>query len=135
MAIVPPIGRQRRSARRCSAGLCDNPRAQMWSVPNLYLSSVTLSRSFFLSRTPSILLLPDGLCSWSCTRRRRHQKRVTDMYALLIILLVALPFGTAIACGALMQWAGNIISGWSSVGGMALGIYFFHKCMEVLSAT
>ena len=33
------------------------------------------------------------------------------MYALLIILLVVLPFGTAIACGALMQWAGNTISG------------------------
>ena len=47
------------------------------------------------------------------------------MYVLLIILLVALPFGTAIACGALMQWAGNTISGWSSVGGLALGIYFF----------
>ncbi len=57
------------------------------------------------------------------------------MFVLLIILLVALPFGTAIACGALMQWAGNTISGWSSIGGLALGIYFFLKCMEVLSAT
>ena len=57
-----------------------------------------------------------------------------DMYVLLIILLVVLPFGTAIACGALMQWAGNSISGWSSIGGLALGIYFFHKCMEVLAA-
>ena len=56
------------------------------------------------------------------------------MFVLLIILLVALPFGTAIACGALMQWAGNTISGWSSIGGLALGIYFFHKCMEVLAA-
>src|SRR4026207_338437 len=61
-------------------------------------------------------------------------KRVSDMYVPLIILLVALPFGTAIACGALMQWAGNMISGWSSIGGLALGIYFFHKCMEVLAA-
>ena len=57
------------------------------------------------------------------------------MYVLLIILLVALPFGTAIACGALMQWAGNTISGWSSICGLALGIYFFHKCMEVLAVT
>jgi len=57
------------------------------------------------------------------------------MYVLLIILLVTLPFGTAIACGALMQWAGNTISGWSSIGGLALGIYFFHKCMEVLAVT
>ena len=36
------------------------------------------------------------------------------MYVLLIILLVVLPFGTAILCGALMQWAGDTISGWSS---------------------
>ena len=57
------------------------------------------------------------------------------MYVLLIILLVGLPFGTAIVCGALMQWAGNIISGWSSIAGLALGIYFFHKCMEVLAVT
>lgn len=56
------------------------------------------------------------------------------MYVLLIILLVVLPFGTAILCGALMQWAGDTISGWSSIGGLALGIYFFHKCMEVLPA-
>jgi hypothetical protein len=34
-----------------------------------------------------------------------------------------------------MQWAGNTISGWSSVAGLALGIYFFHKCMEVLTVT
>ncbi|HTM73104.1 MAG TPA: hypothetical protein VL198_07720 [Pseudolabrys sp.] len=57
------------------------------------------------------------------------------MYVLLIILLVGLPFGTAIVCGALMQWAGNTISGWSSIAGLALGIYFFHKCMEVLTVT
>jgi hypothetical protein len=56
------------------------------------------------------------------------------MYVLLIILLVGLPFGTAIVCGALMQWAGDTISGWSSIGGLVLGIYFFHKCMEVLAA-
>jgi hypothetical protein len=56
------------------------------------------------------------------------------MYFLLIVLLVGLPFGTAIVCGALMQWAGDTISGWSSIVGLALGIYFFHKCMEVLPA-
>ncbi len=56
------------------------------------------------------------------------------MYVILIILLVVLPFGTAIAFGALMQWAGNIVSGWSSIGGLALGIYFFHKCMELFGA-
>ena len=57
------------------------------------------------------------------------------MYVLLIILLVGLPFGTAIVSGALMQWAGNTISGWSSIAGLALGIYFFHKCMEVPTVT
>lgn len=56
------------------------------------------------------------------------------MYVFLIILLVVLPFGTAIACGALTLRAGNIVSGWSSIGGLALGIYFFHKCMEALGA-
>ncbi|MGB7658716.1 MAG: hypothetical protein WBL96_10320 [Pseudolabrys sp.] len=49
------------------------------------------------------------------------------MYVLLIILLVALPYGTAIACGALMQWAGNTISGWSSIGGLALGDLFLSQ--------
>jgi len=56
------------------------------------------------------------------------------MNILLIILLVVLPFGTAIACGALTQRAGKTISGWSSIGGLALGIYFFHKCMEAFGA-
>jgi len=56
------------------------------------------------------------------------------MYVLLIILLVVLPFGTAIVSGVLTQWAGETISGWSSIAGLALGIYFFHKCMEVLAA-
>jgi len=55
------------------------------------------------------------------------------MQIMIIILLVALPYGTAIACGALTDWAGRTISGWCSVGGLALGVYFFHKCMEVLA--
>ena len=52
---------------------------------------------------------------------------------LLTVLLVVLPYGTAIICGAIMQWAGKTVSGWSSIGGLALGIYFFHKSMELLS--
>jgi hypothetical protein len=55
------------------------------------------------------------------------------MQILMIILLVALPYGTAIICGAITQWAGKTVSGWSSIGGLALGIYFFHKSMELLS--
>ena len=55
------------------------------------------------------------------------------MQSLITILLVALPYGTAIACGALTDWAGRTVSGWCSVGGLALGVYFFHKCMEVLA--
>ena len=50
----------------------------------------------------------------------------------MTILLVALPYGTAIICGAITQWAGKTVSGWCSVGGLALGIYFFHhKSMEL----
>jgi hypothetical protein len=50
---------------------------------------------------------------------------------LMTILLVVLPYGTAITCGAITQWAGRTVSGWCSVGGLALGIYFFHKSMEL----
>jgi hypothetical protein len=54
-----------------------------------------------------------------------------EKQALMTILLVALPYGTAIICGAITQWAGKTVSGWCSVGGLALGIYFFHKSMEL----
>ena len=52
-----------------------------------------------------------------------------EKQALMTILLVALP--TAIICGAIMQWAGKTVSSLCSVGGLALGIYFFHKSMEL----
>jgi hypothetical protein len=54
-----------------------------------------------------------------------------ERQALMTILLVALPYGTAIICGAITQWAGKTVSGWCSVGGLALGIYFFHRSMEL----
>jgi hypothetical protein len=54
-----------------------------------------------------------------------------EKQALMTILLVALPYGTAIICGAITQWAGKTVPGWCSVGGLALGIYFFHKSMEL----
>jgi hypothetical protein len=54
------------------------------------------------------------------------------MMLLLMILLVVLPYGTALICGAITYKAGDIVSGWCSVGGLALGIYFFHKSMELL---
>jgi hypothetical protein len=50
---------------------------------------------------------------------------------LLITLLAVLPYGTAIVCGALTEWAGKSVSGWSSIGGLALGIYFFSKIMDL----
>jgi hypothetical protein len=53
------------------------------------------------------------------------------MMLLFIILLVVLPYGTALICGALTYRAGEIVSGWCSVTGLALGIYFFHKSMEL----
>jgi hypothetical protein len=49
----------------------------------------------------------------------------------MTVLLVVLPYGTAIICGALTEWAGKTVSGWCSVGGLVLGIYFFHKSMEL----
>ena len=49
----------------------------------------------------------------------------------LTVLLVVLPYGTAITCGAITQWAGRTVSGWSSLGGLALGIYLLHKSMEL----
>ena len=54
------------------------------------------------------------------------------MQIVMIILLVALPYGTAIICGALTEWAGKPVSGWCSIGGLALGIYFFSKSMDLL---
>ena len=52
------------------------------------------------------------------------------MQIVMTILLVALPYGTAIICGALTEWAGKTVSGWCSIGGLALGIYFFSKSMD-----
>jgi hypothetical protein len=57
------------------------------------------------------------------------------MMILLMILLVVLPYGTALICGAITAWAGGTVSGWCSLGGLALGIYFFHKSMELLAAS
>jgi hypothetical protein len=56
-----------------------------------------------------------------------------SMQIMVTVLMVALPYATALICGAIMGWAGKIVSGWSSVGGFALGIYFFHKSMELLT--
>jgi len=43
-----------------------------------------------------------------------------------------LPYGSSLVCGALTYSAGEIVALWCSVGGLALGIYFFHKSMELL---
>jgi hypothetical protein len=43
----------------------------------------------------------------------------------MMLLLVVLPYGAAILCGAITERAGKIISTWSSVAGLALGVYFF----------
>jgi hypothetical protein len=53
---------------------------------------------------------------------------------LMIVLLVVLPYGTAIICGAITEWAGRLVSGYCSLGGLALGIYFFSKSMALLMA-
>jgi hypothetical protein len=51
---------------------------------------------------------------------------------LMIVLLVVLPYGTAIICGAITERAGRLVSGYCSLGGLALGIYFFSKSMTLL---
>jgi hypothetical protein len=53
--------------------------------------------------------------------------------ALETVLLIVLPYGTAIICGAITESAGRIVSGWSSVAGLALGIYFFSLSMQLLA--
>jgi hypothetical protein len=50
------------------------------------------------------------------------------------ILLLVLPYGTAIICGAITERAGKIVSGWSSIAGLALGIYFFSLSMQLLGS-
>jgi hypothetical protein len=58
------------------------------------------------------------------------------MFLLEVILLVALPYGTAILLGALAErLGGNIASAWASFGGLVLGIYFFHKTLETILAS
>ena len=53
-----------------------------------------------------------------------------------VILIVALPYGTAILMGALAErLGGKTVSGWAAVGGLALGIYFFHKTLEIVFAS
>jgi hypothetical protein len=58
-----------------------------------------------------------------------HSTQIVSM-----ILLVVLPYGTAIICGALTDWTNRMVSGWCSIGGLALGVYFFHKSMQFLAA-
>jgi hypothetical protein len=56
------------------------------------------------------------------------------MQLVFIVLIIVLPFGTAILCGALTEWAGKAVSGVCSMGGLALGIYFLHKTLELLGS-
>jgi uncharacterized protein YqgC (DUF456 family) len=50
-----------------------------------------------------------------------------------VILLVVLPYGTAILMGALAErLGGKTLSGWAAVGGLVLGIYFFHRTLEII---
>ena len=56
--------------------------------------------------------------------------------ALEIVLLVVLPYGTAILLGALGErLGGKNVSGVASVGGLCLGIYFLHKSFEIIFAS
>jgi hypothetical protein len=53
-----------------------------------------------------------------------------------VVLLVALPYGTAFLMGALAErLGGKTLSGWAAVGGFALGIYLFHKSLDIIIAS
>jgi hypothetical protein len=54
-------------------------------------------------------------------------------FLLEVILLLALPFGTAILLGALAERLGGEIASYlASFGGLVLGIYFLHKALEII---
>ena len=80
-------------------------------------------------------------CGWSAKSQNdcrevlapTRGQSIRTMWVLEAILLVVLPYGTAIICGAITEGAGRLVSGYCSLGGLALGIYFFSKCMEVLA--
>lgn len=58
------------------------------------------------------------------------------MFLLEVILLVVLPYGTALLLGALAeQLGGHAVSALASFGGLALGIYFLHKTLEIILAS
>ena len=58
------------------------------------------------------------------------------VFLLEVILLVGLPYGTALLLGALAErLAGNTVSSLASIGGLALGIYFFHRTLEIILAS
>jgi hypothetical protein len=52
------------------------------------------------------------------------------MMILNILIMIGLPFGTAILFGAISERAGPVISGGLSVAGMFLGVYLVHKAFE-----
>lgn len=53
-----------------------------------------------------------------------------------VILIMALPFGTAILVGAFAErLGGKLFSGWVAFGGLVLGIYFLHKTLEIILAS
>jgi hypothetical protein len=58
------------------------------------------------------------------------------MLLLEIILMLALPYATAILVGALAErLGGKTLSSLASVGGLVLGIYFLHKTLEIILAS
>ena len=55
------------------------------------------------------------------------------MFVLKVLILVILPYGTAILFGAASErWCGKNLSALLSMAGLALGIYFVHKSFELL---
>ena len=67
----------------------------------------------------------------SLARDVRPHTKGAALLVLNTLILVVLPFGTAILFGALTErWAGAAISGWCSVAGMFVGGYLVHRAFE-----
>ncbi len=54
-------------------------------------------------------------------------------FLLEVFLLVTLPLGTAILVGSLGErLGGELVSYAAAIGGLCMGIYFWHKALEII---
>jgi hypothetical protein len=56
-----------------------------------------------------------------------------SMLILSTLILVSLPYGTAILFGVATEpWAGKTLSTWFAVTGLFFGVYLVHKSFELI---